>query len=170
MQENSKEFWNSRWETGQTGWDLGAVAPAFKAYFSDFSQKNAAILIPGCGSGHEADFLLSNGFTNITVIDIAPKAVEILNEKFKKNPNITSICGDFFQHQGSYDYLIEQTFFCAIDPSLREKYVQQTHSLLQPKGKIIAILFDRAFEGGLPMEGLEKSTFNYLPPILTFYR
>ena len=92
MQENSKEFWNSRWETGQTGWDLGAVAPAFKACFSDFSQKNAAILIPGCGSGHEADFLLSNGFTNITVIDIAPKAVEILNEKFKKNPNITSIC------------------------------------------------------------------------------
>jgi SAM-dependent methyltransferase len=164
MQENSKEFWNSRWETGQTGWDLGTVAPAFTAYFSDFSQKNAAILIPGCGSGHEAAFLLSSGFTNITVIDIAPKAVEILNEKFKKNPNITSICGDFFQHQGSYDFLIEQTFFCAIDPSLRKKYVQQTHSLLQPKGKIIAILFDRTFEAGPPYGGTREEYIQLFTP------
>ncbi len=58
MQENSKEFWNSRWETGQNVWDLGTVAPVFKAYFSDFSQKNAAILIPGYGSGHEAAFTI----------------------------------------------------------------------------------------------------------------
>ncbi len=156
MQDASKDFWNSRWETGQTGWDIGAPAPAFTTYFSDFSQKNAAILIPGCGSGHEAEFLLSIGFTNITVIDIAPKAVAILNEKFRSNPNITILCNDFFQHEGSYDYIVEQTFFCAIDPDLREAYAQQTHELLRPNGKIIAILFDRSFEGGPPYGGSKE--------------
>ncbi len=156
MIENPQEFWNTRWETGQTGWDIGAPSPAFITYFSDFSQKNAAILIPGCGSGHEAEFLLSNGFTNITVIDIAPKAVAILNEKFKSNPNIKILCSDFFQHEGSYDYIVEQTFFCAIDPNLREAYAQQTNELLQPNGKIIAILFDRSFEGGPPYGGSKE--------------
>jgi len=156
MIENPQEFWNTRWETGQTGWDIGAPSPAFITYFSDFAQKNAAILIPGCGSGHEAEFLLSNGFTNITVIDIAPKAVAILNEKFKSNPNITILCSDFFQHEGSYDYIVEQTFFCAIDPNLREAYAQQTNELLQPNGKIIAILFDRSFEGKPPYGGSKE--------------
>ena len=164
MKETSKDFWNSRWETGQTGWDIGAPAPAFTTYFSDFSHKNAAILIPGCGSGHEAEFLLSIGFTNITVIDIAPKAVAILNEKFGSNPNIEIICGDFFQHEGSYDYIVEQTFFCAIDPELREAYAQQTHDLLRPKGKIIAILFDRSFEGGPPFGGSEEEYVQLFAP------
>lgn len=164
MQDASKDFWNSRWETGQTGWDIGAPAPAFTTYFSDFSQKNAAILIPGCGSGHEAEFLLSIGFTNITVIDIAPKAVAILNEKFRSNPYITILCGDFFQHKGSYDYIVEQTFFCAIDPDLREAYAQQTHDLLRPNGKIIAILFDRIFEGGPPFGGSEEEYVQLFTP------
>lgn len=164
MQDASKDFWNSRWETGQTGWDIGAPAPAFVTYFSGFSQKNAAILIPGCGSGHEAELLLSIGFTNITVIDIAPKAVTILNEKFRSNPNITILCGDFFQHEGSYDYIVEQTFFCAIDPDLREAYSQQTHDLLRTNGKIIAILFDRSFEGGPPFGGSEEEYVQLFTP------
>lgn len=164
MQDASKDFWNSRWETGQTGWDIGAPAPAFTTYFSDFSQKNAAILIPGCGSGHEAEFLLSIGFTNITVIDIAPKAVAILKEKFRSNPYITILCGDFFQHEGSYDYIVEQTFFCAIDPDLREAYSQQTHDLLRTNGKIIAILFDRSFEGGPPFGGSEEEYVQLFTP------
>jgi len=164
MGETSKNFWNNRWETGQTGWDIGTPAPAFVSYFSNFLQKNAAVLIPGCGNGHEAEFLLSIGFTNITVIDIAPKAVAILNEKFRSNPNIEILCGDFFQHEGSYDYIVEQTFFCAIDPNLREAYAQKTHDLLRPKGKIIAILFDRTFEGGPPYGGSKEEYIQLFTP------
>jgi len=164
MQDASKDFWNSRWETGQTGWDIGAPAPAFTTYFSDLSHKNAAVLIPGCGSGHEAEFLLSIGFTNITVIDIAPKAIAILNEKFRNNPNIKILCGDFFQHEGSYDYIVEQTFFCAIDPNLRHAYVSHTHQLLRPNGKIIAILFDRSFEGGPPFGGSKEEYIQLFTP------
>ena len=153
MIENPQEFWNTRWKEGQTGWDIGSCAPAFLDYFSNSTDKSASILIPGCGNAHEAEFLVSAGYTNITLIDIAPKAVERLNKKFENNHNIHIICGDFFEHQGQYDYLLEQTFFCAINPALRSDYVKKAHAILRPKGKIIAVLFDRSFEGGPPFGG-----------------
>jgi hypothetical protein len=56
------------------------------------------------------------------------------------------LCEDFFQHEGKYDLLIEQTFFCAIPPIRRKEYVQKAASLLKPNGKIIGVLFDKIFE------------------------
>ena len=90
--------------------------------------------------------------------------VAILKEKFRSNPYITILCGDFFQHKGSYDYIVEQTFFCAIDPDLREAYAQQTHDLLRTNGKIIAILFNRSFEGGPPFGGSEEEYVQLFTP------
>ena len=54
-------------------------------------MKNISILIPGCGNSHEAEYLLSQGFTNITVIDIAPTLVAAISEKFADNENIKVI-------------------------------------------------------------------------------
>ena len=45
-------------------------------------NKEAKILIPGCGNTYEAEYLLEQGFTNITVIDIAPTLVENLKKKY----------------------------------------------------------------------------------------
>ena len=64
----------------------------------------------------------------------------MLKEKYDKTPVINVILGDFFEHTGQYDLIIEQTFFCAIDPKLREKYVAQSSALLKPSGKIIGVL------------------------------
>ena len=51
-------FWNNRWATGQTGWDIGYASPAITTYLQQYENKNAAILIPGCGNAHEAEFLI----------------------------------------------------------------------------------------------------------------
>ncbi len=141
-----KNFWENRWENAETKWDIGFAAPAIVDYMRQYNNKNAAILIPGCGNAYEAEFLLNIGFTNITLIDIAPKAVEILQEKFSNNKEITVICGDFFEHQGQYDLIIEQTFFCAIPPRLRSNYAKKTHDLLKANGKIIGLMFNTSFE------------------------
>jgi SAM-dependent methyltransferase len=146
-------YWNTRWEKGETGWDIGYAAPAITTYMSAFPDKNAAILIPGCGNAYEAAWLAEQGFTNITVIDIAPKAIERLKEKFKDVPAIQVLCEDFFQHEGRYDIMIEQTFFCAIPPARRKDYVQKAASLLQPEGKIIGLLFNKNFEQAGPPFG-----------------
>lgn len=144
--ELNQSFWNIRWENGQTGWDIGQPSPAIINYMSQYAHKSAAILIPGCGNAHEADWLLQNGFSNITLIDIAPKAVAQLKEKYDQIPQVNIILGDFFEHKGKYDLMIEQTFFCAIEPGLRKKYVTQSASLLKEEGHIIGLLFNTLFE------------------------
>ena len=149
----NQEFWNNLYVSQDTGWDLGKVSPPIKSYIDTLENKNTSILIPGCGNTYEAEYLLEKGFTNVTVIDIAPTLVKRLQEKFNNNPNIKIILGDFFEHQGQYDLIIEQTFFCALSPELREKYVLKMHQLLNEKGILVGLLFNKTFESGPPFGG-----------------
>ena len=146
-------YWDNQYQANATGWDLGQVSPPIKAYIDNIDNKEAKILIPGCGNTYEAEYLLQQGFTNITVIDIAPTLVESLKQKFANNNNITIILGDFFDHQGKYDFIIEQTFFCALPPTMRQKYVWKMHQLLTDYGKLIGLLFNREFEVSPPFGG-----------------
>jgi SAM-dependent methyltransferase len=149
-------YWDNQYQSNTTGWDLGEVSPPLKSYIDILEDKNIQILIPGCGNTYEADYLLELGFTNVTVIDIAPTLVESLKTKFKNNPNINIILGDFFEHQGTYDLIIEQTFFCALPPTMRQKYVWNMHQLLSKEGKIVGLLFNRTFESGPPFGGSQE--------------
>jgi shikimate 5-dehydrogenase len=104
-----KTYWDNQYQSNATGWDLGKVAPPIKSYIDKLQDKGMAILIPGCGNTYEAAYLLQQGFTNITVIDIAPTLVNNLKKKFENNKSITIVLGDFFEYQGVYDLIIEQT-------------------------------------------------------------
>ena len=146
-------YWDNQYQVNATGWDLGKVSPPIKAYIDTIDNKEAKILIPGCGNTYDAEYLLQQGFTNITVIDIAPTLVESLKQKFANNNNITIILGDFFDHQGKYDFIIEQTFFCALPPTMRQKYVWKMHQLLTDYGKLFGLLFNREFEVSPPFGG-----------------
>jgi SAM-dependent methyltransferase len=149
-------YWDNQYQANATGWDLGQVSPPIKKYIDTIENKEAKILIPGCGNSYEAEYLVKQGFTNVTVIDIAPTLVENLKQKFAQNKNITIVLGDFFEHQGNYDYIIEQTFFCALPPAMRQKYVWKMHQLLSEHGKLIGLLFNREFEVSTPFGGSLK--------------
>ena len=160
-----KSFWESRWQEKNTGWDIGYANPAICNFMEQYPSKDAAILIAGCGNAHEADFLLKNGFTNITLIDIAETAVKNLQEKFKEEKSIRILCEDYFQHNDSYDIQIEQTFFCAINPSQRANYAKKAHSLLNENGILTGVLFNREFEkAGPPFGGTEAEYVEYFKP------
>lgn len=148
-----QQYWDAQYKAKTTGWDLGEVSPPIKSYIDTLKNKNSSILIPGCGNTYEAEYLLQKGFTNITVIDIAPTLVENIKQKFAKNSNIRVVLGDFFAHQGKYDLIIEQTFFCALPPTMRQKYVWKTHQLLADDGKLAGLLFNRKFEVSPPFGG-----------------
>ena len=49
---------------------------------------------------------------------------------------------DFFEFSGKFDLIIEQTFFCAIDKSLRANYAEQISTLLNVDGKLVGLMFD----------------------------
>lgn len=154
-----KDYWEERWEARQTGWDIGYSSPPIEEYMVQYENKEANILIPGCGNAYEVEFLWKIGFRNITVLDISPTAVEILKEKYKDKEGVTVICEDFFKHHGNYDLIIEQTFFCALSPNLRMQYAEIMHGLLKNNGRIIGVLFNINFEKSGPPFGGSTSEY-----------
>ena len=150
-----RDYWDNRYLQKETGWDLGQVSPPIEAYINQLTDKGISILIPGCGNAYEAVNLLKKGFTNITLIDLSPTLVEQLKSTLSQFPtnNIKVICGDFFSLQGEFDLIIEQTFFCALHPSLRKDYCKKMSELLAPKGKLVGLLFNRNFENNPPFGG-----------------
>ena len=136
-------------------------SPALVNYVDSLTDKSLRILIPGCGNAYEAEYLLQQGFTNITLIDIAPTLVDQLLEKHQGNSSIQIKLGDFFELDGKFDVILEQTFFCALSPILRSNYVQKMRELLSENGILAGLLFNRTFEfDGPPFGG---SITEYLP-------
>ncbi len=148
-----KNYWDSRYQTEQTGWDLGAASGPIRHYIDQLNNKDLRILIPGCGNAYEAEYLTEQGFSNITLIDISPSLVEQLRNKFHGRKEIKIVEGDFFEHQSEYDLILEQTFMCALDPAMREAYVRKMQSLLSPNGKLAGLLFGVHFEKAGPPFG-----------------
>ena len=168
MENNKQQYWEMRWQQLQTGWDLGVVSPPIKHYIDTLTDKNQRILIPGCGNAHEAIYFLENGFSHITVIDIAPTLTNALTHQlhhFIEAHKLTIICGDFFDLTGQFDLIVEQTFFCAIDPYMRNQYAHQIKSLLAKGGKVVGLLFNKTFDGGPPYGGHIAEYEDYFMPI-----
>lgn len=140
-----KNYWEQRYTNQRTSWDTGAVTTPLKAYFDQLENKDISILIPGAGNGYEAEYLYKKGFSNVSIIDIAEAPLENFQQRVPGFPKENLLLEDFFQHDITYDLIIEQTFFCALDIRLRMAYVEKMHDLLNPKGKLVGLLFNREF-------------------------
>lgn len=155
MSENnfSSQFWEKNYTEKNTGWDLGACSPPIKEWIDSQKDKSIYILIPGAGNAYEAAYFHQLGFTNVHVLDFARQPIERFKANYPDFPVKHIHCEDFFTHQGSYDFIVEQTFFCALNPEMRTDYVKKMSELLKPNGKLIGLLFNREFEGGPPFGG-----------------
>jgi thiopurine S-methyltransferase len=123
------------------------------------------ILIPGGGNAYEAEYLFQKGFKNVFVVDLSKTAIDNFKKRIPKFPIAQLILGDFFELNGSFDLIIEQTFFCAIDPSLRAKYVLKMQQLLTPKGKLVGLLFHVPLNKDKPpFGGSKKEYIDYFQP------
>lgn len=159
-----EDFWSERYENGQTGWDTGSVTTPIKEYIDQLSEdyKQKPILIPGAGNGYEAEYLINNGFTDVTVIDISLHPIQRLEALFPQSTNLKLVHGDFFDIIGEYDLIIEQTFFCALNPELRPKYAEKMVTLLSPDGKLVGVLFDAPMNSDRPPFGGSEKEYRNL--------
>ncbi len=142
MHDLTSSYWENRYNTNDFSWDLGAVSSPLKEYFDQLKNKELSILIPGAGNGYEAEYLHLQGFKNVFVLDFAAEPLKNIKERTPSFNKDRLIRQDFFEHTGQYDLIIEQTFFCAIDPSLRKRYVLHMLHLLKPGGKLAGVLFN----------------------------
>ena len=142
MEIINKEYWDNKYISNEIGWDIGYVSTPIKEYLDQLSDKTLDILIPGCGSAWEAEYSLEQGFKNTQVIDISDQAVSRFQKRVPNFLKENIFNADFFSHSKKYDLIIEQTFFCALPPSMREDYVKKIHELLKPNGKLVGLLFN----------------------------
>ena len=93
---------------------------------------------------------------------MAETPLKNFKKKALKFPDTQLIHGDFFDLHMSFDLIIEQTFFCALHPNFRTKYVCKMHSLLNPNGKLVGLLFDFPLtESGPPFGGDSELYISY---------
>lgn len=140
-----KKYWQERYLSDQLGWDIGEVSMPLKEYFDQLTDRSMRILIPGAGNAYEAEYLMELGFNHVYVLDIADQPLREFKSRHPNFPDSQLIVEDFFDHSGVYDLVVEQTFFCALDPSFRKAYVRQTFNLLNPGGKLVGLVW------GIPM-------------------
>ena len=157
-----KEYWEQKYANNATGWDIGYPSPALTAYFDQLNDKNAKILIPGGGNSYEAEYLFHKGFKNVFVIDIALQPLLNFKNRVPSFPEENLIQTDFFTHNETYDLIMEQTFFCALDPILREDYSLKMSQLLTEKGKLFGLLFDVVFAKSSPPFGGSEEEYTKL--------
>ena len=138
----TSDYWENRYQENTARWDLGVISTPIKEYIDQLDNKEIKIGIPGGGNSYEAEYLFKNGFSNVYVIDIAALPLQNIQKRIPDFPKNQLLQKDFFDVVLPFDLIIEQTFFCALDPTLRPAYAKKMHSLLTPQGKITGLLFN----------------------------
>lgn len=150
------QYWEKRYVEETWGWDIGHASPALTDYASLYPT-DSRILIPGCGHAYEAEWLWKNGYKNITLIDVSETAKENFLKRVSDFPSNQFLITDFFAHEGEYDIILEQTFYCALPPAKRDDYVEKMSTLLAPKGRLAGVLFTFPLtEKGPPFGGSQE--------------
>jgi SAM-dependent methyltransferase len=163
-------FWRQRYAGGYTGWDLGAASPPLRTYIDQLTDPEMNILIPGAGNAHEAAYLHDRGFRQVHVLDLVDIPLQRLARLVPDFPAEHLIEGDFFAHQGSYELVLEQTFFCALDPARRADYARHMATLIRPGGRLVGIWFTfplRPGQASPPYGGSPEEYAPYFEPWFT---
>ena len=135
------DYWTQRYQDNNAPWDLGHVSRPLRRIVDNLTDKDLRILIPGGGSGHELVYLHDKGFKNAVLLDWSAEVIGRVRQKSPSLPESATIVEDFFTHEGQYDLILEQTFYCALSPDLRDDYVRQMYNLLVPGGVLTGVLF-----------------------------
>lgn len=158
----NEQFWSEKYKTDNTGWDIGHISTPIKEYLDQLTDKALKILIPGGGNSYEAEYLFHSGFKNIFVADISEIPLSNLSERVPDFPNSHLLNTDFFELNDNYDLILEQTFFCALNPDLRKDYVTKMHELLKPNGKLVGLLFNFPLTNDGPPFGGSQAEYQSL--------
>lgn len=155
--ELTKEYWQNRYREKTTRWDIGYPSPALIEYAESGVEKNKSILIPGAGNAHEAEYLFTRGYSNLFVVDWAKQPLVEFSKRVPSFPKKQLIQADFFELQMRVDIVLEQTFFCALPPSMREKYVLKMSEIIKAGGRLAGLLFNFPLtEKGPPFGGSKE--------------
>jgi methyl halide transferase len=147
--------WEERYQTQKTGWDLGQSPPPFMSLLTGaMAPPPGQTIVLGMGRGYDALLFAEKGF-DVTGVDFAPSAIAATQAQAQvRSVTLKTLQRDIFQlvpeYAGQFDYVVEHTCFCAIDPEQRSAYVQLVWDLLRPGGELIGLFWAHNRAGGPP--------------------
>lgn len=146
--------WDADYQCRSDGWDLGGPTPVFERLAASGRFKPGRMLVPGAGRGHDAREFARHGF-QVTAIDFSAHAVAEMRRLAEPGVPVEIIQSDLFTLprtlNHTFDYVLEYTCFCAIDPTRRNDYADLMTRLIKPGGIYIDLAFPiDAHKGGPP--------------------
>ena len=150
---SSPSFWEENYRSGHTGWDLGMPTPVFQRLAESGKFAPGKMLVICAGRGYDARLFARLGF-DVTAVDFAEEAVKEMQTLVEPNISMEVMQADLFDlpvfMNEEFDYILEYTCFCAIDPQRRAEYIHSVSSLLKPGGMYIALAFPIGGRSGGP--------------------
>jgi len=141
---NLPQKWELDYEHKTDGWDLGEPTPVFKRLASSARFTPGRMAVLGAGRGHDAREFSRRAF-DVTAVDFASHAVQEMHRLSDANAPVEILQQDIFklpgEYEASFDYILEYTCFCAIDPKRRSEYADVVKRLLKPNGIFIDLAF-----------------------------
>ena len=154
-------FWQERYESGNTPWDLGGPSSHFEALLAQPPAflKPGRMAVLGCGQGHDAALFARSGF-EVTGFDYAHGAIEKAGQRYGDEARFVQADVLLLGEPGSpwqaqFDYVLEHTCFCAIPLSDRPRYAEAISRLLKPGGYLVGIFWEHAEPDGPPFSTTE---------------
>lgn len=163
--ENKKDHWNKVYETKkptEVSW-YEPMPEVSLTYITDCKlEKDAAIIDIGGGDSFLAEFLLAQGFTDITVVDISEKAIERAKERLgEKADEVNWIVADVskFQPERQYDLWHDRAVFHFLtEESQIENYLSSVKDAVKPGGFVVMGTFSE--NGPTKCSGLEIKQYS----------
>ena len=161
---NLPQKWDDNYQRGTDGWDLGGPTPVFKRLAESKRFEPGRMIVLGAGRGHDAREFSRHGF-NVMAVDFSSFVIEEMLKLSEPESPITILQHDIFalptEMNGTFDYVLEYTCFCAIDPPRRAEYADLVRRLLKPNGTYIDLAFPLdGRKGGPPFAVKESEIFH----------
>jgi SAM-dependent methyltransferase len=133
--------WEQRYQSHDMPWEKGEPSPGLVDFLNRPRLQPGAVLVPGCGTGHDARAWARAGFA-VTGCDTAPSALRLSREKTAAaGLSIEFLEADFLRDPPPrlFDWVFEHTLFCAIEPHERPDYVDAVRRWLKPGASYLAV-------------------------------
>jgi SAM-dependent methyltransferase len=143
--EDRREHWDRVYQTKRStevSWYRPHLDTSLALIAEAVPNRDASIVDVGGGESTLVDDLLSRGYTDVTLVDLSPTALEVTRARLgDAAASVSWVCGDATQvalPEARYDVWHDRAVFHFLtDSAARAAYVRQVARCVRPGGHVI---------------------------------